>query len=162
MLRTLTRAIIIVIITIDPVTTKGISTPLTTIPVLQLSTTLEQYATTVVTESSTTVGGVRQPSQPTHSVMETFDHAAKERLPSVREVIAWTLAVASTVLFVGSLTINLIMLWIYKKRQSKDNNFETAMCEMEGNPCYEASNLKKTADTAGLQETHVYERVKLN
>ena len=81
---------------------------------------------------------------------------------SVREGISWTLVAILTVLFIGSLTINIIMLWIYKKRQSKDNNVETVMCEMEGNPCYETSNLKKTADTAGLQETHVYERVKQN
>ena len=75
-------------------------------------------------------------------------------------VIGWTLAAISTVLFIMSLTINIIMLWVYKKRQSKDNNVESTMCEMEGNPCYEASNLKQTADTSGLQEAHVYERVK--
>ena len=66
---------------------------------------------------------------------------------SVREGLAWALAAVFVVLFVGSLTINIIMLWIYKKRQSKDNNVETAMCEMENNPCYEASNLKQAADT---------------
>ena len=107
-------------------TTKDVSACVMTISVQQPSTTLEQYgeiSATAVTESCTTVavGVAGQPSQPTHSVMETFDHAAKERLTSVREIIAWTLAAVSTVLFVSSLTINIIMLWIYKKRQRKDN-----------------------------------------
>ena len=81
--------------------------------------------------------------------MENFTHANIEMLRSVREVIAWTLATVFAVLLFFLLTINIIMLWIYKKRQCKDNNVEITMCEMEGNPCYEA-NLKKTADTAGL------------
>ena len=68
---------------------------------------------------------------------------------SVGEIIGWTLAGVSTVLFV-SLTINIIMLWVYKKGQSKDNNnVESPVYEMEGNPCYEASNLRRIAVTAG-------------
>ena len=82
------------------------------------------------------------------------------RNTGVWPVIGWSVAVGSTVLFVVSLTINIIMLWVYKKRQSKDNNVESPMYEMEGNPCYEASNLRQTADTTGQQEAHVYERVK--
>ena len=78
---------------------------------------------------------------------------------SVREVIAWTLAATSTVLFIGSLTVNITVLWVYKKRQAKDNNVESRAYEMEGNPCYEAS--KWTTDTQ-KQEIHVYERVKQN
>ena len=94
----------IIITTIDPVTTKDVSTCVMTISVQQLSTTLELYgeiSATAVTESSTTVaaGVAGQPSQPTHSVMETFDHAAKERLTSVREVIAWTLVAVSIQLY---------------------------------------------------------------
>ena len=51
------------------------------------------------------------------------------------------------------------MLWVYKKRQAKDNNVESRAYEMEGNPCYEASNcVKQTTDTQ-KQEIHVYERV---
>ena len=136
---------------IDPVTTRSLPT---TTDVQQLSATLEQYeetSATAVTESSTTVTDAVQPCRPTHSVMETIFHATTERLPHLREGISWSLAAVSTVLFVSSLTINIIMLWIYKKRQSKDNNVETDACEMEGNSCYEASNLKKTAGTAVLQ-----------
>ena len=80
-----------------------------------------------------------------------------------REVIAWTLAATSTVLFIGSLTVNITVLWVYKKRQAKDYNVESrGQYEMEGNPCYEASNcVKQTTDTQ-KQEIHVYERVKHN
>ena len=36
------------------------------------------------------------------------------------------------------------------------------MYEMEGNPCYEAANIKQTTDSTGVQEIHLYERVKQN
>ena len=42
-------------------------------------------------------------------------------------LIAWTLAVTSTVLLIGSLTVNITVtvLWVYKKRQAKkDSNVE--------------------------------------
>ena len=81
----------------------------------------------------------------------------------VREAVAWTVAAVSMVLFVVSLTVNMTMLWLrYKKRQAKDNNVEAPMYEMEGNPCYEASSMKQTTDSTGVQEVHLYERVKLN
>ena len=96
------------------------------------------------------------------------DHVADEKMGtlicnhtvSVNEILGWTLAAVSMVLFVVSFTINVIMLWVYRKRQSKDNNVESPMYEMEGNPCYE-SKLQQSADTTGQQEAHVYERVKL-
>ena len=64
-----------------------------------------------------------QSPQDADSTKDSFYHtlAANEVSTGVREVIAWTLAAVSTVLFVSSLTINIIMLWIYKKRQRKDN-----------------------------------------
>ena len=81
-------------------------------------------------------------------------------LIGVREAVAWTVAAVSMVLFVVSLTVNITMLWLrYKKRQAKDNNVEAPMYEMEGNPCYEATSMKQTTDSTGVQEVHVYERV---
>ena len=81
-------------------------------------------------------------------------------LTCVREAVAWTVAAVSMVLFVASLTVNITMLWLrYKKRQAKDNNVETPMYEMEGNPCYEAASMKQTTDNTGVQEVHLYERV---
>ena len=137
---------------------------------VQVATTMmKTFSALSTTEASTSTRSsghdAIQPLQTTDSIMNSNNcHtlSADSSFTSVREVIAWTLVAVFTVLFVGLLTINVIMLWIYKKRQSKDNNVETAMCEMEGNPCYEASNLKQTADTAELQETPVYERVKQN
>ena len=77
--------------------------------------------------------------------------------------MAWTLAAVSTVLFIGLLTVNITVLWVYKKKQVKDDNHvESREYEMEGNPCYEVSGyVKQTTDTQ-KQEIHVYERVKQN
>ena len=81
----------------------------------------------------------------------------------MREAAAWTVAAVSMVLFVVSLTVNITMLWLrYKKRQAKDNNVEAPKYEMEGNPCYEAASMKQTTDSTGVQEVHLYERVKQN
>ena len=63
-----------------------------------------------------------------------------------------------TVLSTGLLTV--IVLWLFKKRQSRDINYiddRARKCEMEGNPCYEATAVKQTTDVA---ETHVYEAVR--
>ena len=86
-----------------------------------------------------------------------------DSLTGVREAVVWTVAAVSMVLFVVSLTINITMLWLrYKKRQAKDNNVEAPMYELESNPVYEAASMKQTADNAGVQEVHLYERVKQN
>ena len=76
---------------------------------------------------------------------------------TVRESIAWTLAAVVTVLFLFSLTINITLLWVYKKRQT---SVKTPACEMEGNPCYEATKASQsgTADTS-LQDVHVYDTI---
>ena len=89
----------------------------------------------------------------TSSTLTSSNHT-NDSFTNAREVIAWTLAAVSTVLFIGSLTVNITVLWVYKKRQAKDNNVESRAYEMEGNPCYEAS--KWTTDTQ-KQEIHVYE-----
>ena len=65
-------------------------------------------------------------------------------------------------LFIGSFTVNITVLWAYKKRQAKD---ESRVYEMEGNPCYEASSdiMKQTTESdTQKQDVHVYERVKQN
>ena len=74
---------------------------------------------------------------------------------TVRESIAWTLAAVVTVLFLFSLTINMTLLCVYKKRQT---SVKTPACEMEGNPCYEATKVSQSgkADTS-LQDVHVYD-----
>ena len=84
-------------------------------------------------------------------------------LTGVREVVAWTVAAVSMVLFVVSLTVNITMLWLrYKNKQAKDNNVEAPMYKMEGNPCYEAASIKQITDSTGVQEVHLYERVNRN
>ena len=66
----------------------------------------------------------------------------------VREAVAWTVlwqlgCLYGSVCCITHCQLNITMLWLrYKKRQAKDNNVETPMYEMEGNPCYEAANMK--------------------
>ena len=109
--------------------------------------------------------GTTQSPPPTDTGTSTLpsSYSTSDSFISAREVIAWALVAILTVLFIGSLTVNITVLWVYKKRQDKDNNVESRAYEMEGNPCYEASNdinyVKQMADTQ-KQEIHVYERVR--
>ena len=105
---------------------------------------------------SITSNGAEKPPRVEASTMNNI--LLDKRFAGVREIIGWSLAAVSTVLFIVSLTINIIMLWVYKKRQSKDSNVETPMFEMEANPCYEVTTLQQTADTA-VPQGYIYERV---
>ena len=77
-------------------------------------------------------------------------------MPSISpsEVVAWVLVSILTVLFTGLLSVNMIMLLLYKKRQDRDTEGRERKYEMEGNPCYEATAVKQTTDT------HLYEPVR--
>ena len=68
-------------------------------------------------------------------------------------LIAITLAV-----FIVSLTINMIVLavWLNKKRMTRDKNAKVSEFEIEGNPCYAATQMKQTDDA----QAHVYEMVR--
>ena len=72
---------------------------------------------------------------------------------SISEMMAWVLVSILTVLFTGLLTVS--MLWLYKKRHTRDIDGKATKYEMEGNPCYEATAVKQTTDT----EIHLYETV---
>ena len=71
--------------------------------------------------------------------------------------LAWALFGVVTVLFIVSLAVNVIMvaLWVYKKREVKGQTVRPSEFEIEGNPCYEATQMKQTTET----ETHIYETV---
>ena len=101
-----------------------------------------------------------QSTNATETSTLTSSNHTNDSFTNAREVIAWTLAAVSTVLFIGSLTVNITVLWVYKKRQAKDNNVQSRAYEMEGNPCY-AEASKWTTDTQ-KQDIYVYERVKQN
>ena len=74
------------------------------------------------------------------------------------EVVAWVLVSILTVLFIGLLTLNIIVVCIYKKRQARDVDGQVTKYEMEDNPCYDAFAAKQTTDA----ETHVYEAVRVS
>ncbi len=73
---------------------------------------------------------------------------------ALSEVVAWVLVGILTVLFIGLLSV--VLLWMFKKRQARDASTDnsTPKYEMEGNPCYEATAVKQTADM------HLYEVVR--
>ena len=74
--------------------------------------------------------------------------------------IAWILFAMMSILFSGSLTINVIVLvfLVYKKRQVGGDNAQRSEFEIEGNPCYEATDMKQSS--AVESEAHVYETVR--
>ena len=63
-----------------------------------------------------------------------------------------------SILFSGSLTINVIVLafLVYKKRQVGGEKGQRSEFEIEGNPCYEATEMKQSSE----REAHVYETVR--
>ena len=71
---------------------------------------------------------------------------------------AWTLFAMTSLLFSGSLTINVIVLafLVYKKRQVGGEKVQHSEYKIEGNPCYEATEMKQSSES----ETHVYETVR--
>ena len=73
---------------------------------------------------------------------------------------AWILFTMMSILFSGSLTINVIVLvfLIYKKRQVEGEEGQCSEFEIEGNPCYEATEMKQSS--AVESEAHVYETVR--
>ncbi len=73
---------------------------------------------------------------------------------SLSEVVAWILMSIVTVLFIGLLSVNVFVLWLYKKRQKRAIEGRESIYTMEGNPCYETTTVKQTTDT------HLFEAVR--
>ena len=71
-----------------------------------------------------------------------------------------SIAITLAILFIVSLSINMNVLavWLSKKRKTRDKSAKVSEFEIEGNPCYEATEMKQTHDTEA--ECHVYEMVR--
>ena len=68
---------------------------------------------------------------------------------AVGTIIAWVLVATFALLFIGSLTANIIGVCIYCKRihtRRSDNHNKVTAYEMEGNPCYEAVKVEQKSD----------------
>ena len=72
---------------------------------------------------------------------------------TLTETVAWALLSLVTLMFIGLLSVNIMVLWINKRRKTRNNESQAPVYEMAGNPCYESS---KTSNTVTL-ETNVYE-----
>ena len=71
---------------------------------------------------------------------------------------SWALFGVVTVLLITSLTVNVIIvwLWVHKKREDKGQTSRPSVFEIEGNLCYEATQMKETTEET---ETHIYETI---
>ena len=74
-----------------------------------------------------------------NTVIPTADHrdvSIKSSDSNIRELAAWILMVVFAVmLFVSVIMGNILVLWVYKKRQAGDDcNVPPSKYEMEGNP----------------------------
>ena len=73
---------------------------------------------------------------------------------SPNEVVVWTLVSILTVLFTGLLGVNMIVLWLYKKRQERATEGRESKYTMESNPCFDVTAVKQTTDT------HLYKTIR--
>ena len=132
--------------------------PSTTVIAKQLETETSRIAGTTFRSN------VISESSETRSLIEhTTEKAFKTMLANQIEntsTTAWILLALISILFSGSLTINVIVLafLIYKKRQMGGVNGQRSEFEIEGNPCYEATEMKQSS--AVESEAHVYETVR--
>ena len=71
-----------------------------------------------------------------------------------REAVAWALFSLVTLLFIGILSLNIIILCIQKHRQKQENTARATVTayEMDGNPCYESSKIDHSTNQTNLYE----------
>ena len=79
-----------------------------------------------------------------------------------REAVAWALFSLMTFLFIGLLSLNvIIILCIQKHKQKQDNTARATVTayEMDGNPCYESSKIDHNINQTNLYEPIESDRV---
>ena len=81
------------------------------------------------------------------------------RSTSLSEIVAWVLVSTLIVLLTGILSVNVIVLWLYKKRhcQRRAADSGSRKYEMERNPCYETTAAAKQTWST---EMHHYESIR--
>ena len=132
--------------------------PSTTVAVKQLETEAGRIASTtfrsdVISESSDARSLIE------HTTETAFKSVFANRIENSCTT-AWILFAVMSILFSGSLTINVIVLafLVYKKRQVGGEKGQRSEFEIDGNPCYEATEMKQ--NSAVESEAHVYETVR--
>ena len=60
------------------------------------------------------------------------------------EVVAWVLVVVLIILLTVTLTVYTIVLVVYRQRHMRQFDLQAPVYEMEGNPCYEATQVTLT------------------
>ena len=119
----------------------------------------EKPSMITVTSSSAVIAGSANTPSLKQTTRCTCISADQSELANQRETTtAWILFAIMSILFSGSLTINVIVLafLVYKKRQVGGENGQHSEFEIEGNPCYEATGMKQSSE----REEHIYEIVR--
>ena len=124
------------------------------------STTELQFENMTGTRVNTTSGFISEVANVPHKTSESvYTTADQSVLGKQRETTTvWILFAMMSILFSGSLTINVVVLafLVCKKRQVGGENGQHSEFEIEGNPCYEATEMKQSSES----EAHVYEIVR--
>ena len=132
---------------------------------LSPSMTKGQFATKISMTAKTTFGIISEISNTPHETSSTRIPADQSVLVNQRETMqattAWILFAMMSILFSGSLTINVIVLafLVYKKSKvgGKKLMVNHSEFEIEGNSCYEATEMKQSSES----EEHVYDTVRV-
>ena len=132
--------------------------PSTTVTAKQLESEASTIANTtfrsyVISKSSETQSLIE------HSTETAFKSVLANQIENTCTT-AWILFAMISILFSGSLIINVIVLafLVYKKRQLGGEKSQRSEFEIEGNPCYEATEMKQSSTVEN--EAHVYETVR--
>ena len=125
------------------------------------STTELQFDNMIGMRVKTTSSFISEVSNVPHKTSEfVYTTADQSVLGKQRETTtAWILFATMSILFCGSLTINVIVLafLVYKKRQVGGEKVQRSEFKIEDNPCYEATEMKQNNES----EAHVYETVRV-
>ena len=139
--------------------------PSTTVTAKQLETEESRIASTTFrsdvisgksSETRSLIGHTTETAMPT-----TVDKSVLANQIEHTCTTAWILFAMMSLLFSASLTINVIVLvfLVYKKRQvGPGEKGQHSEYKIEGNPCYEATEMKQSSTSES--ETHVYETVR--
>ena len=116
------------------------------------------FRSDVISESSETQSLIEHITEMAISTTVDKSVLANQIENTCTTALAWILFAMMTILFSGSLTINVIVVafLVHRKRQVGGENGQHSEIEIEGNPCYEATELKQSSE----REAHIYEIVR--
>ena len=151
-------------------TTATVSSAVGTTSIDQQQMTTTQYKTTIHSKTVDIVNKIPLITSATHMYTSRVPYPAvtdhkqgtadpqlsttAQAVVMLREAVAWALFSLVTLLFIGILSLNIIILCIQKHRQKQENTARATVTayEMDGNPCYESSKIDHSTNQTNLYE----------